>query len=84
MKRSSTSQVFRDRMHVAAFRSIFKAHPDLRPEMRLAYAILATSDEALDLSGKDALVQKWIDTYGEESTSFSAQDEAAPVPWPGH
>lgn len=84
MKRIATSQVFRDRMHVAAFRSIFKAHPDLKPEARLAYAIVATCDEALDLSGKDALVQQWILTYGEESGIFSTQDEAAPVPWPGH
>lgn len=84
MKRSAPPQVFKDRLHVAAFRSIFKAHPDLRPEARLAYAIVATCDEALDLSGKDALVQQWILAYGEESTSFSPQDEVVPPPWPGH
>ena len=84
MKRSATPQVFKDRIHVAAFRSIFNAHPDLKPEARLAYAIVATCDEALDLSGKEALIQKWILAYGEESSSFSPQDEMAPTPWPGH
>ena len=84
MKRIATSQVFRDRMHVAAFRSIFKAHPDLKPEARLAYAIVATCDEALDLSGKDALIQQWILAYGEGSANFAAQAEPAPVSWPGH
>ena len=82
MKRTSTPQTIRDRMHVAAFRSIFKAHPDLKPEVRLAYAIVATSDEALEGKGQEALIQQWVRTYGEDNTSLYAQDDPS-VPWPG-
>ncbi len=62
----SASLTVRDRLQVAAFKSIFHSNPDLGPEMRLAHAIVATCDEALKTNGKEALIQEWITTYEYE------------------
>jgi hypothetical protein len=37
----------KDKLQIAAFKSIFRSNPDLGPETRLAHAVLATCDEAL-------------------------------------
>ena len=66
MRTYSASLTVRDRLQVAAFKSIFHSNPDLGPEMRLAHAIVATCDEALKTYGKEALIQKWIQTYEYE------------------
>jgi hypothetical protein len=66
MRTYSASLTVRDRLQVAAFKSIFHSNPDLGPEMRLAHAIVATCDEALKTYGKEALIQEWIQTYEYE------------------
>ena len=66
MRTYSASLTVRDRLQVAAFKSIFHSNPDLGPEMRLAHAIVATCDEALRTYGKEALIQEWIQTYEYE------------------
>lgn len=66
MRTYSASLTVRDRLQVAAFKSIFHSNPDLEPEMRLAHAIVATCDEALKTYGKEALIQEWIQTYEYE------------------
>ncbi len=57
----------RDKLQVAAFKSIFRSNPDLGPEMRLARAVVATSDEALKIHGKAILIQEWIQNYQHEA-----------------
>ena len=64
-----TLQTVRDKMQIAAFKSIFRCNPDLNPETRLAHAILATCDDALNHNGKETLIQKWIQMYAENSDS---------------
>ena len=58
----------RDKLQVAAFKSIFRSNPDLRPEMRLARAVVATCDEALKTYGKESLIQEWIQNYACEAS----------------
>lgn len=66
MRTYSASLSVKDRLQVAAFKSIFHSNPDLNPEMRLAHAIVATCDDALKTFGKEALIQEWIRTYEYE------------------
>ena len=66
MRSYSASLSVRDRLQVAAFKSIFHSNPDLEPELRLVHAIVATSDDALRTHGKEALIQEWIRTYEYE------------------
>lgn len=60
----------RDKLQVAAFKSIFRSNPDLGPEMRLACAVVATCDEALETHGKESLIQEWIQNYEREASFF--------------
>ena len=55
----------RDRMHVAAFRSIYRANPELAPVERFAYALVSTCDDALDRAGKHTLIEQWQATYAD-------------------
>ena len=66
MRAHSASLTVRDRLQVAAFKSIFHSNPDLRPELRLVHAIVATCDDALKTHGKETLIQEWIQTYEYE------------------
>ena len=66
MRSYSASFSVRDRLQVAAFKSIFHSNPDLDPEMRLVHAIVATCDDALRVHGKETLIQEWIRTYEYE------------------
>jgi len=69
-----TLQTVRDKLQIAAFKSIFRCNPDLDPETRLVHAILATCDDALAVNGKETLIEKWINVYGENSTSTLLDD----------
>ncbi len=66
MKSYTSKWTVRDKLQVTAFKSIFKANPDLEPDVRFAYAVVATCDEALDLDGKKTLIQEWARVYGQE------------------
>jgi hypothetical protein len=66
MRAHSASLTVRDRLQVAAFKSIFNSNPDLRPELRLVHAIVATCDDALNNFGKETLIQEWIQTYDRD------------------
>ncbi len=66
MRTYSASLTVRDRLQVAAFKSIFHSNPDLGPELRLVHAIVATCDDALKNYGKETLIQQWIQTYEYE------------------
>ena len=77
MGRYRALQTVRDKMQIAAFKSIFRANPDLIPEMRLVHAILATCDDALAVNGKEALIEQWTKLY-EKNSDCSLLDDMNP------
>ena len=74
MGRYRALQTVRDKMQIAAFKSIFRSNPDLVPEMRLVHAILATCDDALAAHGKESLIEQWTKQYEKNSTCSLLDD----------
>ena len=75
MKSYTSKWSVRDKLQVTAFKSIFRANPDMDPNIRFAYAVVSTCDEALDITKKKDLIQQWVQTYGTDLNQAGYNEE---------